>query len=107
MQAERDTQKILEAPENVKETVNLENAAIDCQAFYEFYAERYGEKILIAGHSVTSKEFDKNILNTTEREEAYDIYQGLLSGGMYGTAGSNTLKEQCDFNASYISEPLQ
>ena len=108
MQAARATQKVLENPQNANEVMKYENAAVDCEVFYQLYAEKYGEKILMDGrYSITDEVFDKKLLNTLMRKEAYNNYLNLLSGKMYNTKSSGKLKEQCDFNTTAISEQLK
>jgi len=98
MQVGRAWQKILEDPNKARETTRFMDAAQECEFYFTRHADRYGDPILIHEDISTDREFDKIVLNTEIRENAYGQYEDLLSGGLYFNASHAEKKKYCDFN---------
>jgi len=98
MQVGRAWQKILEDPSKARETTRYMDAAQECEFYFTRHADRYDDPILIYEDISTDREFDKIVLNTETREDAYGQYEDLLSGGMYFNASHAEKKKYCDFN---------
>ena len=100
-------QKILINPSNAKETKKYMEDAHDCIAYYQRWADAFGEKELIPKYIKIYKESRPIILNTRERSKAYHEYNLALSGGVYPLRHINTLKSKCDFDIDSVMEYVQ
>jgi hypothetical protein len=104
MQAARGYTLVLETPERAKEILEEVDKAIDCQAYYKYSAEYYGDPILIQENAVDEHFRSKIYFNTKERMDAYIQYDNLLSGDTYTLPTDKEQKEACNFNTSKYKE---
>ena len=100
IQAGRAWQKILEDPSAARETMKLIDATQNCEFYFRFDANKYGDALLIDESIVTNRMFKKIVINTQERKDAYWEYDRLLSGGVYVLPKVSQEKSYCDFNTS-------
>jgi len=99
MQAGRAWQKVLEDPTKAKEIHDYVSAPVYCEGYYMVYAGNFGD-INYIKEKIITKNFDRKVYNTKEREEAYLKYQTFLSGDSYTVPWPSEGKKCCDFNTS-------
>jgi len=104
MQEARGNKLVLEHPEKAKEIYPEVEKAIDCQAYYMYSAKYYGDSILIKEDAIDEYFTKKIYFNTSERMDAYDKYDTLLSGDSYPLPTAQERKAACDFNTSKYEE---
>ena len=103
MQAGRAWQKILEDPSAARETTKLMEAAQFCSFYFEFDANKHGD-LLLVNEAILDHLYDKVVLNTQKRKDAYWKYDGLLSGGVYVLPKVSQEKSYCDFNVTKFTK---
>ncbi len=103
MQAGRAWQKILEDPSAARETFKFLDAAQNCEFYFRFDANKYGDTLLI-NENIIDRNFRKIVTNTQERKDAYWKYDGLLSGGVYVLPKVSQEKSYCDFNVTKFTK---
>lgn len=103
MQAGRAWQKILEDPSKANDTSKLLDAAQNCEFYFRFDANKYGD-ILLIDESIVDRMFRKIVTNTQEREDAYWEHDRLLSGGVYVLPKASQAKSYCDFNVTKFTK---
>ena len=104
MQAARGNKLVLEHPERAKEIYSKVEKAIDCQAYYMYFAKYYGDPILIKEDAIDEYFTSEIYFNTQERMDAYEEYDTLLSGDSYALPTDQEQKAACDFNTSKYEE---
>jgi hypothetical protein len=104
LQTARAFQIVISDPSRARETVKYMHAAIDCQSYYMFYADRNDEQLCIDKNRRISNEIAPLQFNSEKRKDAYMNYNRALSGGMYTATDDEKLKSQCDFNATLLME---
>ncbi len=104
MQEGRGNKLILEHLNKVKEIYTEVERAIDCQAYYMYFAKYYGDPILIKEDAIDEYFTSEIYFNTQERMDAYDKYDTLLSGDSYALPAHQERKDTCDFNTSKYEE---
>ena len=99
MQAGRAWQKVLEDPTRAKEIHSFVSASSSCEAYYEVCIKSDNKQYI--SEWINTKYFRKKIyFNTPARLEAYNVYDTLLSGGVYTIPRCSEKQQLCDFNTS-------
>ena len=101
LQSGRAFQIILAHPENARETVKYDHAALFCNMYFKDDADSFGDLILIDDY-ITDYKYEELQLNTEERIGAYLEYNHKLSGGVYRQAIGLKAKALCDFNVTEL-----
>ena len=104
LQNARAFQKVLLNPSNARQTTKFMEDAHDCIEYYQYYTDEGLDTIPILNNINLYKESRAKILNTKKRARAYFEYNQALSGGVYPLRPIETLKTNCDFNASKIKQ---
>ncbi|OQX58368.1 MAG: hypothetical protein B5M52_05620 [Helicobacteraceae bacterium 4484_230] len=108
MQGARAAQIIIQEPDRARETREVFARAYNCASYFDTWAKYEHEPILFdedteRDYSIVGKEFDSIQFNTARRSGAYAKYNFALSGGVYGSPGSNfQYRQQCDFNVTKL-----
>ena len=99
-QLTRAYQQILDNPLDTEANYNALHNAMDCNFYFEEYAEEFGDLILI-DHYI-GKDFKDIQLNRKSRVKAYWEYDSKLSGGVYELTKANKTKEKCNFDVASL-----
>ncbi len=101
MQAARGYKKVLMMPERALAITEEVSSSIQCEWYYKYDAERYGDKILI-NDMLNRKYFRKKIyFNTKERYRVYlEEYDKRLSGHTFNLPSTQEEKKACHFDTS-------
>jgi hypothetical protein len=97
-QTARASQIVIQDPSRAKETYPIEDAAQDCNSYFERWAKYDNEPILIDHDIISSTAFKTIQLNTEQRIRAYLAYDKALSGGVYRSTDIDQRKSQCSFD---------
>ncbi len=100
MQGARAAQIIIQNPEKARETVEYVHAAMNCNFYFKYAAERHNEPLLIDHVVFTRKDFKSIQFNTVLRSRAFAKYNSSLSGRVFGN--SNNERNDCDFDVDAL-----
>ena len=94
MEIARETQIIIQKPENAGETVGGFTAAFTCAGDISFLKDKNGRRL--STEDLSGSEFDKIQFNTVQRARAYAKFNFYLSGGVYESPSRDyVLKNWC------------
>jgi len=103
MQFGRAAQIVIQEPENAASNVKYMHAAVDCNSYFEYFANYRNDPLLI-DHTVFNEEFKSIQFNNVRRVRAFAEYNMALSGGVYGTGSIDEKRKSCDFNVTILLE---
>jgi hypothetical protein len=105
-QTARAAQEILKAsPKTYEQALVVDEImrkAVDCNYYFESYADGFGDPILIDHTIIISTAFKTMQFNTEERIKAYLAYDKALSGGVYRLTSIDELKAQCSLGVNAL-----
>ena len=101
MQGARAWQKVMENPYDAYETDKYFSAAQFCEGYFSTYASDFGHPILIHEKIMINK-IPSKVLNTIDRNNAYNFYDSKLSGGSFEIPWGSECINYCDFNVTRL-----
>jgi hypothetical protein len=101
MQFGRAAQIVIQDPDRALETMQYMDNAVNCAAYFQYFA-RYRHEPILLEHYIFDTKFKTIEFNTVMRTRAFAEYNHALSGGVYGSPSIDGRREGCEFNATKL-----